>query len=156
MRRRPRQLSGGELQHAALARALLTRPRFLICDEIISSLDTITRREILNILTALLQDRDDLSFVLIAHDLDTALAHRIAVVDAGELIEQGRPPRDTITPPVSDILAAPRRSTRCQRQPCTDKALSPTSASCAVGVVMDPGQSSQVEALPGAGYRHIG
>ena len=87
VRRRPAQLSGGELQRAALARALLARPRVLICDEITSGLDPITRR---GILTTLLHDRDDLSLVLITHDLDTAaLSHRIAVLDAGEIVEQG-------------------------------------------------------------------
>ncbi|MDQ0585441.1 ABC transporter ATP-binding protein [Streptomyces rishiriensis] len=99
VRRRPGRLSGGELQRAALARALLARPRVLICDEITSGLDTITRRGILGILTALLQERDDLSLVLITHDLDTAAAaHRIAVVDAGELVEQG-PARRVLTAP---------------------------------------------------------
>ncbi|MHA5054404.1 ABC transporter ATP-binding protein [Streptomyces sp. SD15] len=99
VRRRPGQLSGGELQRAALARALLARPRVLICDEITSGLDSITRRGILGILTALLHDRDDLSLVLITHDLDTAaLAHRIAVLDAGELVEEG-PARRVLTAP---------------------------------------------------------
>ncbi|MER6528144.1 ATP-binding cassette domain-containing protein [Streptomyces sp. NPDC001508] len=96
---RPGQLSGGELQRAALARALLARPRVLICDEITSGLDTITRRGILGVLTTLLHDRDDLSLVLITHDLDTAvLAHRIAILDAGELVEQG-PARQVLTSP---------------------------------------------------------
>ncbi|MGW0949003.1 ABC transporter ATP-binding protein [Streptomyces sp. NPDC002623] len=100
VRRRPGQLSGGELQRAALARALLARPRVLICDEITSGLDPITRRGILGILTALLHERDDLSLVLITHDLNTAaLAHRIAVLDAGELVEQG---------PARRVLTAPR------------------------------------------------
>ncbi|WP_445517741.1 ABC transporter ATP-binding protein [Streptomyces sp. NEAU-174] len=92
--RRPDQLSGGELQRAALARALLARPRVLICDEITSGLDTISRRGLLELLAQLLRDRDDLSLVLITHDLDIAsLAHRIAVLDAGELVEQGAAPR---------------------------------------------------------------
>ncbi|MEU0031886.1 ATP-binding cassette domain-containing protein [Streptomyces sp. NPDC006335] len=97
--RRPGQLSGGELQRAALARTLLARPRVLICDEITSGLDMITRRGLLDLLTTLLHDRDDLSLVLITHDLDTAaLAHRIAVLDAGELVEQG-PARQVLTAP---------------------------------------------------------
>ncbi|MFD7406692.1 ABC transporter ATP-binding protein [Streptomyces sp. NPDC059866] len=92
--RRPARLSGGELQRAALARALLAHPRVLICDEITSGLDTVTRRGLLDVLAGLLRDRDDLSLVLITHDLDTArLAHRIAVLDAGELVEQGPAPR---------------------------------------------------------------
>ncbi|GAB2860434.1 hypothetical protein GCM10027074_29550 [Streptomyces deserti] len=98
--RLPAQLSGGELQRAALARALLARPRVLICDEITSGLDTVTRRGILDVLAGLLHDRDDLSLVLITHDLDTArLAHRIAVLEAGELVEQG---------PAHRILTEPR------------------------------------------------
>ncbi|WDF42132.1 ATP-binding cassette domain-containing protein [Streptomyces sp. T12] len=89
-RRRPGELSGGELQRAALARALLARPRVLICDEVTSGLDTVTRRGILDVLAGLVGEGDDLSLVLITHDLDTArLAHRIAVLDAGELVEQG-------------------------------------------------------------------
>ncbi|MEU7641636.1 ATP-binding cassette domain-containing protein [Streptomyces sp. NPDC039016] len=98
-RRRPDQLSGGELQRAALARALLARPRVLICDEITSGLDAVARRGILDVLTTLLHDREDLSLILITHDLDTAaLAHRIAVLDAGEVVEQG-PARQIRTDP---------------------------------------------------------
>ncbi|MBW1595566.1 ABC transporter ATP-binding protein [Streptomyces sp. JJ38] len=98
-RRHPGQLSGGELQRAALARALLARPRVLVCDEITSGLDTVTRRGILDVLTTLIRDRDDLSLVLITHDLDTAaLAHRIAVLDAGALVEQG-PAQRVLTNP---------------------------------------------------------
>ncbi len=88
--RLPGELSGGELQRAALARALLARPRVLICDEITSGLDTVTRRALLDLLAGLVGDHDDLSLVLVTHDLDTArLAHRVAVLDAGELVEQG-------------------------------------------------------------------
>ncbi|MFD7766857.1 ABC transporter ATP-binding protein [Streptomyces sp. NPDC059787] len=97
--RHPGRLSGGELQRAALARALLARPRVLVCDEITSGLDTVTRRDILDVLTTLVRDRDQLSLVLITHDLDTAaLAHRVAVLDAGELVEQG-PARQVLTAP---------------------------------------------------------
>lgn len=100
--RRPGRLSGTELQRAALARALLARPRVLICDEITSGLDPVTRRGILDVLAGLLRDgeddddgngdrrRDSLSLVLITHDLDTArLAHRVAVTNEGELVEAG-------------------------------------------------------------------
>ncbi|WP_345008760.1 ABC transporter ATP-binding protein [Streptomyces shaanxiensis] len=98
-RRRPGELSGGELQRAALARALLARPRVLICDEVTSGLDTVTRRGILDVLAGLVGEAEELSLVLITHDLDTArLAHRIAVLDAGELVEQG-PARQVLTEP---------------------------------------------------------
>ena len=101
-RRRPAELSGGELQRAALARALLARPRVLICDEVTSGLDTVTRRGILDVFAGLVgeDEGEDLSLVLITHDLDTArLAHRIAVLDAGELVEQGA---------AQDVLTAPQ------------------------------------------------
>ncbi|MET9679191.1 ABC transporter ATP-binding protein [Streptomyces coeruleorubidus] len=98
--RRPGELSGGELQRAALARALLAHPRVLVCDEITSGLDTVTRRAILDLLAALVRDRDDLALVLITHDLDAAsVAHRIAVLDAGEIVELG---------PSQRILTEPR------------------------------------------------
>ncbi len=97
--RAPALLSGGELQRAALARALLARPRVLVCDEITSGLDTVTRRDLLDLLAGLLRDRGDLCLVLVTHDLDTArLADRIAVLDAGEVVEQG-PARDVLTAP---------------------------------------------------------
>ncbi|MEU6803798.1 ABC transporter ATP-binding protein [Streptomyces neyagawaensis] len=106
VRRRPAQLSGGELQRAALARALLARPRVLLCDEITSGLDTVTRRGILDVLTGLLDGDDDLSLVLITHDLDTAaVAHRVAVLDDGQIVEQG-PTHRTLTAPRHPFTAS--------------------------------------------------
>ncbi|MFF4229565.1 ABC transporter ATP-binding protein [Streptomyces sp. NPDC001820] len=97
--RAPGQLSGGELQRTALARALLARPRVLVCDEITAGLDTVTRRALLDTLAGLLRDRPELALVLITHDLDAAAAAaRIAVLDAGELVEQG-PARQVLTSP---------------------------------------------------------
>ncbi|WP_405805564.1 MULTISPECIES: hypothetical protein [unclassified Streptomyces] len=72
----------------------------LICDEITSGLDTVTRRGLLDTLAGLLRDRPELALVLITHDLDTAAtAASIAVLDAGELIDQG---------PAQQVLTAPR------------------------------------------------
>ncbi|CCK26693.1 oligopeptide/dipeptide ABC transporter,ATP-binding protein [Streptomyces davaonensis JCM 4913] len=88
--RRPGALSGGELQRAALARALLARPRVLVCDEITSGLDSVARRGLLDLLAGLLSGRGDLSLVLITHDPQTArLAQRVAVLEAGKVVEQG-------------------------------------------------------------------
>ncbi|WP_262698764.1 MULTISPECIES: ABC transporter ATP-binding protein [Streptomyces] len=99
VRRLPGQLSGGESQRAALARALLARPRVLVCDEVTSGLDPITRRDILDRLIALPRDHPDLALILITHDLDAAaLATRVAVLEAGELIEQGPAQRVLTTP----------------------------------------------------------
>ncbi|MFH8496814.1 ABC transporter ATP-binding protein [Streptomyces coeruleorubidus] len=117
--RRPGELSGGELQRAALARALLAHPRVLVCDEITSGLDTVTRRAILDLLGALVRDRDDLALVLITHDLDAAsVAHRIAVLDAGEIVEQGpsrrvlTEPRHPFTVSLTETIARPDTYTR--------------------------------------------
>ncbi|MGW3009456.1 ABC transporter ATP-binding protein [Streptomyces sp. NPDC001219] len=102
VRRRPTELSGGELQRAALARALLARPRVLICDEITSGQDAVTRRALRTLLAGLVRTHPDLSLVLITHDHDTAtLATRIAVLDNGHLMEQG---------PTGHLLSAPQHS----------------------------------------------
>ncbi|NBM16637.1 ABC transporter ATP-binding protein [Streptomyces sp. GC420] len=87
VRRTPARLSGGELQRAALARALLARPRVLVCDEITSGLDTVTRRGILDLLAGLLREADGkLSLVLITHDpVAAAPATAVAVLDGGDL-----------------------------------------------------------------------
>ncbi|MFC4058959.1 ABC transporter ATP-binding protein [Planomonospora corallina] len=85
-RRRPDGLSGGELQRAALARALLARPDMLICDEITSGLDPVTQADVLDLLTGL-----DLTLVVISHDLPIAarIADRVAVLHGGRLVEHG-------------------------------------------------------------------
>ncbi|MFF3277394.1 ABC transporter ATP-binding protein [Streptomyces chrestomyceticus] len=96
---RPGRLSGGELQRAALARALLARPRVLVCDEITSGLDTVTRRTVLAVLDRLLRDQPDLALVWITHDLKTAArSDRILVLDTGDVVEQG---------PATRVLTAP-------------------------------------------------
>ncbi|MET9441847.1 ATP-binding cassette domain-containing protein [Streptomyces sp. NPDC006610] len=106
--RPPGALSGGELQRAALARALLARPRVLICDEITSGLDTVTRRGLLDLLAGLLREGAGLALVLVTHDLDTArAAHRVAVVEAGEVVEQG-PAEKILADERYAFTAAPR------------------------------------------------
>ncbi|TJZ41477.1 ABC transporter ATP-binding protein [Streptomyces piniterrae] len=98
--RRPARLSGGELQRAALARSLLAHPSVLICDEITSGLDAVSRRGIVELLGGLLREPTAPSLLLITHDLDTAaaLADEIAVLDAGEIVERG---------PAERVLTAP-------------------------------------------------
>ncbi|MEW1718334.1 ATP-binding cassette domain-containing protein [Streptomyces sp. NPDC093109] len=92
VRRRPTDLSGGELQRAALARALLARPRVLICDEITSGLDTVTRRSLLSLLATLPHTHNGLSLVLITHDPHTAArAHRVVRLTDG--VCRSDPPR---------------------------------------------------------------
>ncbi|YCK39125.1 ABC transporter ATP-binding protein [Actinomadura sp. ATCC 39365] len=104
-RRRPHALSGGQLQRAALARALLARPDILICDEITSGLDPVTQAEVLDLLTAL-----DVTLIVISHDLSLAarIADRVAVIHDGRLIAHGsaaqtlRRPAGRVLLPISD------------------------------------------------------
>ncbi|GAA2210530.1 ABC transporter ATP-binding protein [Nonomuraea monospora] len=76
--RRPAALSGGELQRAALARALLAEPKVLICDEITSGLDALVQASILDLLDELRRDLG-LTLLLISHDMDVVarLADRV-------------------------------------------------------------------------------
>ncbi|WFE55991.1 ATP-binding cassette domain-containing protein [Micromonospora sp. WMMD712] len=88
--RRPDRLSGGELQRAALARALLAEPRVVICDEITSGLDAVSRDRIVALVDRLRRTRG-LALVMISHDRDVVarLADHVVVLDAGRVVEAG-------------------------------------------------------------------
>lgn len=78
---RPPQLSGGERQRVAIARALLTRPRLLLCDEPTGNLDSVTTRDILELLAGL--HERGLTILMITHDLGVAewAQRRIRIAD---------------------------------------------------------------------------
>lgn len=84
------QLSGGQLQRAMIARALLVDPRILIADESTSALDASLRVTILNVLREL-RDRLGMTVLFITHDIGQAnyIADRIFVMYQGEMVEQG-------------------------------------------------------------------
>lgn len=86
--RRPAELSGGQLQRACIARALVPHPSLLVADEPTSSLDISIQGQILNLLEEL---RDRLSIVLISHDMAVVrfLADRVYVMLNGSVVEEG-------------------------------------------------------------------
>lgn len=88
--RLPGELSGGELQRAAIARALALRPRLLVLDEPISALDARAGAAVMRLL-ADLRRREGLAYLLVAHDLALVRAHadRVAVMEGGRVVEEG-------------------------------------------------------------------
>ena len=86
----PHEFSGGQRQRIAIARALVTYPKFIMLDEPVSALDVSIRAQILNLLKGL-QERLGLAYVMISHDLAAAryLSTRLAVMYAGKLVETG-------------------------------------------------------------------
>ena len=100
--RPPSRLSGGELQRAALARAVLAHPDVLICDEITTALDDHGTALVVELLTEL-KDRGT-ALIWIGHDLGlvAAVADQVLVIDGGRVVEQG-PPTTVMTDPHHDL-----------------------------------------------------
>ena len=97
--RRPAQLSGGQAQKVALARALARRPRLLLLDEPLSALDAAARTDVRRTLRAHLREFDGVT-VLVTHDaVDAAtLADRLVALDDGKVIQDGSPAQVARTP----------------------------------------------------------
>jgi peptide/nickel transport system ATP-binding protein len=97
--RLPSELSGGQKQRVGIARALAAEPRFIVCDEITSSLDQLVAEGILKLLVRLQQERD-LTYMLITHDIATvrAIADDVIVMKDGKVIAAGRKD-DVLSPP---------------------------------------------------------
>ncbi len=99
-RRYPGELSGGQQQRVSIARALITRPQLIICDEPVSMLDASVQTQVLELMLELKQEFN-LTYLFITHDLWVArfFCDRIAVMNAGKIVEIGK---------TKDIFANPQ------------------------------------------------
>lgn len=92
--RYPHQVSGGQCQRAAIARALAIEPKLLICDEATSALDVTVQKEIIDLLNTLRRQRGQaLSILFICHDISLVqqFADRVLVMHLGKIVESGTP-----------------------------------------------------------------
>jgi peptide/nickel transport system ATP-binding protein len=111
--RYPHQVSGGQCQRAAIARALAVKPKLLICDEATSALDVTIQKEILALLNDLRRQKGrDLSILFICHDIALVqqFCDRVLVLYKGSIVEQGEPdeiirnPQDAYTKRLIDSI----------------------------------------------------
>ena len=94
----PERLSGGQQQRVAIVRALAMDPQLLLLDEVTSALDPELVAEVLNVIRELAAE--GMTMVIATHEMGFArdIAHRIAFVDEGRILEQG-PPAELFTAP---------------------------------------------------------
>lgn len=99
--RYPREVSGGQCQRAAIARALAIEPSLLILDEATSALDVTVQQQVIELLRGI-KDETGMSMLFIAHDiaLVSAFCDRVAVMKSGRIVESGST-RDVISDPQS-------------------------------------------------------
>ena len=97
--RKPHEFSGGQCQRISIARAVVTEPAVIICDEPVSALDVSVQAQILNLLEDM-KERYGLTLVFVAHDLAVVknVSDRVAVMYLGKMCEIGPPDQLYATP----------------------------------------------------------
>ena len=102
MKRYPHEVSGGQCQRAAIARALAVEPKVLICDEATSALDVTIQKQIMELLEEL-KEKHGLSFIFICHNLALVqmFCDRVLVLYEGKVVESGLP---------DDIINEPKQA----------------------------------------------
>ena len=122
LRRYPHEFSGGQRQRIGIARALILRPRFVVCDEPVSALDVSVGAQIVNLLKKLQRDFG-LTYLFISHSMPVVryLCDRIAVMRRGEIVEIGGSEQITSHPQHEYTQTLRFNTTRLSRNSNWDK-----------------------------------
>jgi len=143
MNRYPHEFSGGQRQRIAIARALATGPKFVVCDEPLSSLDVSIKSRIINLLRSL-QREFAITYLFITHDLAIVpyISDHVAVMYMGRIVEYGPPHRLCTNPahPYTKALisAVPQPNPRTKPVPIYLPADPPTAVTPPTGCRFHP------------------